>query len=74
MSFQKNTMTIAVIVFILILTMIGFLLSSSNKNASFPPEIAHCPDYYNATFPDDDNIKMYTTRKCFMSRFRISRK
>ena len=56
MSFQKNTMTIAVIVFILILTMIGFLLSSSNKNASFPPEIALCPDYYKGS-DEGNNIR-----------------
>ena len=66
MSFQKNTMTIAVIVFILILTMIGFLLSSSNKNASFPPEIAQCPDYYKGYVDQDGktHCEMIDTVTC----------
>lgn len=46
MSFQKITMTIAIIFLVLMLAMIAVLLYNSASSLQFPPDIAECPDYW----------------------------
>ena len=48
MNFQEITVTIATIVLILILVMIGYLLSNNRGSKKFPPVISACPDYWTS--------------------------
>lgn len=45
-SFQKITMTVAVIILIICLAFIGYSLNSSKYNTQYPPVISDCPDYW----------------------------
>jgi hypothetical protein len=49
MSFQKIVLTVAVVLLILSLVVIGVLLYNKNSNIKFPPESSDCPDYFKAT-------------------------
>ena len=42
MSFQKTVFMIAVVLFILIMTVIGVLMTKSKAGMEFPPEIGNC--------------------------------
>lgn len=56
MSFQKTVFMIAVVLFILIMTVVGVLMTKSSAGATFPPEIGNCPDYWGLI--DVDGEKM----------------
>lgn len=43
-SFYAIVLTITIILFIIILTIIGILMNKGNKNVSFPPTYNKCPD------------------------------
>ena len=51
--FQKVVLTIAAVILILTLVIIGILLYNQSSNAQWPPETSSCPDYYTAT---SDNV------------------
>ena len=46
MSFQKNTVLIALAILAIFLLVIGIMLWRSNKNVQYPPDEAECPDYW----------------------------
>ena len=46
MTFQKTVFMIAVVLFILIMSVIGVLMTKSKASMQFPPEIGNCPDYW----------------------------
>ena len=46
MTFQKNVFMIAVVLFILIMSVVGVLMTKSKAGMQFPPEISNCPDYW----------------------------
>ena len=46
LSFQKIVLTIAVILLILTLVVIGYSLSKAKSEAPWPPMIGDCPDYW----------------------------
>jgi hypothetical protein len=47
--FQKVVLTIAVVILILTLVIIGVLLYNKSASSQWPPEVSTCPDYYTAT-------------------------
>jgi hypothetical protein len=47
--FQKVVLTIAVVILILTLVIIGVLLYNKSASSQWPPEVSSCPDYYTAT-------------------------
>ena len=49
MNFQQIVLLVASIILIISLIMIGFALSNVNKNVTFPPITASCPDYWENT-------------------------
>ena len=55
MSFQKKTVTVAIVIFFIAICTIAILLNNAKHNAEFPPEIGACPDYW----------KLDTQGKCF---------
>ena len=57
MSFQKTVFMIAVVLFILIMTVVGVLMRKSTAAMEFPPEIGGCPDYWKL-MNNDDNKKV----------------
>jgi hypothetical protein len=61
MSFQRNVLTIAIIIFIILMIVIGILMKSAKKSVSFPPQIGACPDYWKSEIRDDIS-------KCFNSQ------
>ena len=46
MSFQKIILTIAAILLIIILVVIGITLSKASDSDSWPPIVGECPDYW----------------------------
>jgi hypothetical protein len=46
MTFQKTTVTIAIIIFIITISIIAIMLNNMKNNAIYPPEIGDCPDYW----------------------------
>tara|TARA_B100001250_G_scaffold386732_2_gene383513 strand:- start:218 stop:544 length:327 start_codon:yes stop_codon:yes gene_type:complete len=55
MTFQKTVFMIAVVLFILIMTVVGVLMSKSAAATQFPPEIGNCPDYWELVDEPGDN-------------------
>jgi hypothetical protein len=47
-SFQIIVLSIATVVLILVLTLIGITMSGQNGSTVFPPTAADCPDYWPA--------------------------
>ena len=47
--FQKTVSTIAIIILIVSLCFIGIMLYRQNNVLSYPPVIANCPDYWDAS-------------------------
>lgn len=60
MTFQKTVFMIAVVLFILIMTVVGVLMTKTTAEMEFPPEIGSCPDYWELTDVDGEvcsNVK-----------------
>ena len=47
--FQKIVLTIAAVILIITLAIIGLLLFNQHSTAQWPPEVSSCPDYFTAT-------------------------
>ena len=70
-GFQKIVLTVAIIVFILLLIFIGSVLYQNKYSSAFPPFVSDCPDYWldmeksgtNVNSDDSDNTK--TNVKCY---------
>jgi len=56
MSFQKTVFMIAVVLFILIMTVVGVLMTKSKAGMEFPPEIGNCPDYWELISAGDQKV------------------
>ena len=48
-GFQKIVLTVAIIVFILLLIFIGAVLYQNKYGSAFPPFVSNCPDYWKLT-------------------------
>jgi hypothetical protein len=70
MNFQKIVLTIAIIIFILLLIFIASVLYNNKYNVSFPATVSQCPDYWldmgkNANSSGDiDNSDSQTNQSC----------
>ena len=70
-GFQKTVLTVAIIVFILLLIFIGSVLYQNKYGSAFPPFVSNCPDYWldmektvtNVNSDDSDNSK--SNIKCY---------
>lgn len=56
MTFQKRVLMIAVVLFILIMSVIGVLMTKSKAAMQFPPEIGNCPDYWKLEDVDGETM------------------
>jgi hypothetical protein len=45
-TFQKNVITISIVVLIFFLFLIGVILYRNKSNTAYPPVVADCPDYW----------------------------
>ena len=45
-SFQKITLTVATVILILTLVVLGILIYNSRNSELFPPDMNQCPDYF----------------------------
>jgi hypothetical protein len=45
-AFQKIVLTVAIVIFIILLMFIGSVLYQNKYSAAFPPVISSCPDYW----------------------------
>jgi len=45
-SFQKIVLTVAIVILILALIVLGVLIYNSRNSELFPPELSNCPDYF----------------------------
>jgi hypothetical protein len=45
-GFQKIVLTVAIVIFVLLLIFIGSVLYKNKYSSAFPPVIASCPDYW----------------------------
>tara|TARA_B100000795_G_scaffold268596_3_gene255881 strand:+ start:580 stop:915 length:336 start_codon:yes stop_codon:yes gene_type:complete len=48
MSFNRTVLTVATVIFIILLTVTAIMIKSNYKNDLFPPEIPKCPDFWEA--------------------------
>ena len=46
MSFQKNVLKVAIVIFIISLILIGIAIYNNKYSVDYPPVIADCPDYW----------------------------
>jgi hypothetical protein len=46
MNFQKMVLTIAIVLLVVILVVIGMALSKAGVDESWPPVVGECPDYW----------------------------
>jgi len=54
MTFQKIVITIAIVILILSLIVLGVIIYNSRNNEQYPPEIGNCPDYFTIESKDGD--------------------
>lgn len=58
MTFQEIVLTVAVVLLIICLIMIGWALRKNKKEVDFPPVLPVCPDYWEVVLdPDDEEGK-----------------
>ena len=61
MSFNRTVLTVASVVFIVMLTITALIIKRNYENQLFPPEIAKCPDYWTPSYdPNDGEFCNYT--------------
>lgn len=56
MSFQTSVMTVAIIILLLVLVVVGYLLNRNKTSAPFPPIIGECPDYWASTVEGTNTV------------------
>jgi hypothetical protein len=47
MDFYTSLFTATIIFLIVVLVFVGYFMSLSKKNQTYPPSVANCPDYYS---------------------------
>ena len=55
-SFNKIVLGISSVILIIALVIIGTLIAKSMSEQSFPPVISDCPDYWDVTYDNDNNL------------------
>ena len=54
MSFNRTVLTVASVVFIVMLTITALIIKRSYENQLFPPEISKCPDFWKPDHNETD--------------------
>ena len=49
MSFQKTVLTVAIVLFIILMLLIAVMMTSAKKTEVFPPQLGGCPDFWQKT-------------------------
>lgn len=57
MSFQKTVVSVAMVMTVILLLVIGIALYKQKNNAKYPPVVGSCPDYWVERYNDDDSSK-----------------
>ena len=55
-NFNSLVLLIASIILIILLIVIGIIMYYSAKNASYPPIISECPDYWDVVKDSKNNV------------------
>ena len=65
MDFYTSLFTATIIFLIVVLVFVGYFMSLTKKNQTYPPSVANCPDYYslnsNGSCKIGANIKVNDT-------------
>lgn len=61
-SFEKNVVTIAVIILVVALVSIGLAMKYSTTSVAFPPSVSDCPDYWLYTNRSDPSSLLSDVR------------
>ena len=69
MNFQKIVLTIAIVIFIIIMIFVGSVLYQNKYTTAFPPVISQCPDYWldkqtSINNPDANSSEVQTAQNC----------
>ena len=64
-NYNKTVLVVASVLLILGLVIIGFFITSTQKNSSYPPVIGDCPDYWDVSY--DTNKKKICTHRSINS-------
>jgi hypothetical protein len=74
MTFQKSVLSVAVVLLIICLIMIGIAMRNNKYDSDFPPVVADCPDYWiekPSSMPDETqcyNVKNLGRSECEKSK------
>ena len=49
MSFQKTVLTVAIVLFVILMALIAVMMTSAKKNELYPPQTGACPDFWQIT-------------------------
>ena len=49
MSFQKTVLTVAIVLFVILMALIAVMMTSAKQNELFPPQTGSCPDFWQIT-------------------------
>ena len=65
-NFQKIVLTIAIVVFIILMIFIATVLYNSKFDVKFPPNVSQCPDYWidQQTPPEAGSISSTSNQTC----------
>ncbi len=55
-KFNKTILFSAIVILIIVLIIVGIMLYYALFNASYPPVISDCPDYWDVSFNSDNEI------------------
>ena len=50
--FQRIVLTVAIIILIITLAIMGLLMFNNHSAVQWPPEVSSCPDYFTASAPN----------------------
>ena len=66
MTFQSVVVTIAIVILILSLIVLGIVIYNSRNEDQYPPELGNCPDYYVMKQKGEGgNMDGVTTEMCY---------
>jgi hypothetical protein len=65
-NYNKTVLVVASVLLIFGLVIIGFFITSTQKNSTYPPVIGDCPDYWDVGY-DTNKKKICTNRRSINS-------
>ena len=60
MGFKKSVLTVALVIFLIVMIIVAIFIKNSYENAVFPPEISQCPDFWEVA---SDGKKCIATKQ-----------